>query len=230
MTIPAIHSWKSNAELIVDVAAMGYLEAGDRVLDCTYGWGTWWKLWRPTALVCSDINPKQETTLALDFTALADWLGFFDAIAYDPPYKLNGTDEGEGERYGVHQPASWQERHLLMKRGMLSCKRRLADGGYLLMKAQDQVSRNAVRWQTRDMADYAEDHLKLVQVDEFMMTGTGRDQPKTKRVCAACGRRVTKATVTCPRCQHRQFLDVPMPQVHAHGRPSKLMVFQKGGI
>ena len=42
MTIPAVHNWPTNAHLIEDVHALGYIEG--RVFDATPGdEGLWWK-------------------------------------------------------------------------------------------------------------------------------------------------------------------------------------------
>jgi len=50
----AVNHWASNAHLILDVHRLGYLRDDDRVVDVTYGRGTFWKLWRPGTLDTHD--------------------------------------------------------------------------------------------------------------------------------------------------------------------------------
>lgn len=195
--VPAVYPWADNSALIADVAKLGYLDG--KVLDPTFGMGTWWKKWQPEYLVATDIDPAKNPFSGnpIDFTDLPGELrGPWDAIAFDPPYKLNGTPSDPDERYGVGLVASWQERHELICRGIAHLSRFIRPGGYLLLKCQDQVCSGAVRWQTRDFAVHAERH-RLVQVDRFDMIGHARPQPMNSR-----------------------------RQRHAHGRPSTLLVFR----
>lgn len=194
VTVPAVFAWKTNGDLIADVARLGYLDG--LVLDPTYGRGKWWTKYRPR-LVYSDVNPHDADVATDDFTALHWPDEYFDAVAFDPPYKLNGTPGGDvDDRYGVGEPTRWQDRMFLCRRGAIECARVLKPGGYLLWKCQDQVCAGRVRWQTHDFVDLACQRLDLDLVDRFDMLGTTRPQP--------AGR-----------------------QVHAHGRPSTLLVFQK---
>ena len=43
MTVFTATRWATNAEMIEDVARLGYLDGS--VLDVTYGLGTFWKNW-----------------------------------------------------------------------------------------------------------------------------------------------------------------------------------------
>lgn len=198
MTILAAQRWKTNGELIADVARLGYI--GKWVRDVTYGEGTFWSEWRPPILIASDILSvgyvRGVLRWAADFTALPDPPDQFDTVVFDPPYKLNGTPSEPDVRYGVHKPATWQERHSLIRDGLIECVRVLKPGGTLLLKCQDQVCSGKVRWQTRIFANYAEG-LGMELVDRFDMLGHHRPQPSGRR------------------------------QIHAHGRPSTLLVFRK---
>ena len=99
----------------------------------------------------------------------------FEAITFDPPYKLNGTPSDPDERYGVNVKASISDRHQLMADGLDECARVLARRGMLLVKCQDQVASGRVHWQTHTMTDRAEAHgLRLV--DAFLMLTTPRPQ------------------------------------------------------
>lgn len=198
--VPALHAWTDNAQMIAEGVRPLYIGDDDRVLDPTYGLGGWWKRWRPKNLVaCDGRFDRSPMRMSIDFTALPAWLGFFDVVAFDPPYKVNGTgDPIIDGRYGVEVKASWQERHRLIKAGITSCINRLNPGGYLLLKCQDQVCSGAKRWQTREFADHAESYSRVVLVDRFDMSGHTRPQPMAGRT-----------------------------QRHAHGHPSSLLVFEK---
>lgn len=172
----AIHEWRDNAELIVGVHLLGYLRNDDHVLDPTYGRGNWWKRWRPKSLVAHDL-----ITDGVDFRALPESDATFDVVAFDPPYKLNGTATPAVDgRYGVHEYDSIEGRHELIRLGIDECQRVLKSGGVLLVKCQDQVCGGKIRWQTRIFADYAEQKHPLELVDSMMMIGS-RPQPGTRR-------------------------------------------------
>jgi hypothetical protein len=162
--VMAIGEWRNNAELIADMPRLGYLQDDSVTLDPTYGRGRFWTLWQPRDLVKSDLHTGARGTdvFPWDFTNLNLVVsGVFDAVVFDPPYKLNGTSTGKGasaadERYGVTEYASQGDRHALIRDGITECVRVLRVGGTLLVKCQDQVNGGKVRWQTREFADHAE--------------------------------------------------------------------------
>ena len=172
----SISEWPTNAELIADCAALGYLRKEWRTLDPTWGRGTFWNLWRPDNLTASDLNPaKSPIGHSVDFTLLPWPDRHFDAVVLDTPYKLNGTPTEEvDERYGVHEVRTWQERMALIRAGITECARVLGDG-FLLLKCQDQVCSGKVRWQTTEFATHAKT-LGLGQVDRLDMLSY-RPQP-----------------------------------------------------
>lgn len=178
--ILAIHAWPSNAELIVDCARLGYLREDWWVLDCTYGLGTFWKAWCPPKLIACDLDPaKSPSGESVDFRALPWPDRQFDAVVFDPPYKLNGTPtEAVDGRYGVDEVATREGRTNLIREGLTECARVLGDG-YLLMKCQDQVNGGKVRWQTIDFTIHARS-LGLELVDRFDMLSY-RPQPAGTR-------------------------------------------------
>jgi hypothetical protein len=196
-TILAAHRWPSNAHLIADVARLGYLTTTDRILDPTWGLGTWWKLWQPDVLVGHDLDPaKAPDGRSIDFTHTGYHPRSFDVVAFDPPYKLNGTSTEEVDaRYGVHGDyKGWQAKHRLITVGLDHLVPLLRPRGRLLLKCQDQVCGGAIRWQTDEFTRHCE-QLGLEKVDQFQMLG-GRPQPKGRR------------------------------QEHAQMRPSTLLVFR----
>lgn len=177
MTILAYAKRASNAELIAEVAQLGYLRPEWLTLDPTYGYGTFWKQWRPDRLVACDLDPSKSELGPVDFTALPFRSQAFDAVVFDPPYKLNGTPSAPDERYGVHVPARWQDRMQLICDGISECLRVARRVG--LIKCQDQVVSGEVRWQTRIFADHAEAQgFRLV--DRLDLLGH-RPQPEGRR-------------------------------------------------
>jgi hypothetical protein len=171
--VQAAQAWPSNAEMIADVARLGYL--GGHVLDCTYGAGVFWKCFRPEKLTVHDIKLD-----GVDFRDLPHPDGMFDASVIDGPYKLNGTSSKPDIRYGVDTYVGWQGRHRLIREGITECARVTEPGGYVLVKCQAQVCGGAIRWQDREFADHGEG-LGLTLVDRFDLLGKGRKQPKRTR-------------------------------------------------
>lgn len=78
----AAQAWKSNAEMIADVARLGYLNG--HVMDCTYGLGVFWKQWKPEKLTAHD----RYTLDGVDFRNLPHPDGMFDSSVIDGPYQL----------------------------------------------------------------------------------------------------------------------------------------------
>lgn len=171
--ILAVGEWTTNAAMIADVARLGYLTG--RVLDPTYGRGKWWTVWRPAELVTHDLR-----TDGVDFRHLPHPDGSFDAVTFDPPYKLNGTPTDRIDApYGVDVVDTRDGRHDLIRAGMTECARVLAPSGYLLVKCQDQVNGGKVRWQTHDFAAHGIS-LGLALVDSLVMLAY-RPQPAGRR-------------------------------------------------
>lgn len=197
--VMAAARWLTNGHLLEDVARLGYLRKEWVTLDCTFGRGTWWKRWKPDELVTHDIKID-----GVDFRHLPEANASFDAVAYDPPYRLNGRpDKAVDERYGTDVASSWQDRHALIKAGMTECVRVLKLGGVLIQKCQAQVASGAVRWQDLEFANYGAGR-GLVLIDRFDMLG-GRPQPRRSRADGA-----------------------PSVQQHARRAYSTLLVFKKG--
>lgn len=180
MTVLAIQKWKSNAELIAACAELGYLRTEWATLDTTYGHGTFWKLWRPEVLVGCDIDEaKSPYGFSVDFTKLPWGDGEWDAVVFDPPYKLNGRpDPAIDARYGVAERSTWQDRMRLIIDGAVECSRVLGDG-YLLVKCQDQVVSGHKVWQTDEVTRilYCQG---LMKVDRFDLLSY-RPQPEGRR-------------------------------------------------
>jgi hypothetical protein len=180
VTVLAAQAWPTNADMILSVVELGYLRTDDLVLDPTYGLGRWWSKWRPVNLTASDIDPAKSLGWgSVDFTDIPWVDGHFDVVAFDPPYKLNGTASAPDAAYGVDVPSSWQGRHALIRDGLDECVRVAKPGGYILLKCQDQVCSGAVRWQTHEFTAHAES-LGCRLVDALYMIGS-RPQPAGRR-------------------------------------------------
>ena len=173
---------RNNAELMVACRDLGYIRPDDYVLDATYGKGRFWKKWHPEHLLTNDLDPTTKAMLHDDFTNLGMPDQSNNVVVFDPPYKLNGTPSKGGpassdKDYGVAMPASWQDRHDLILRGITECAR--VCKRTLLIKCQDQVCSGKVRWQTRIFADHAE-ALGFELVDMLHVPGH-RKQPGGRR-------------------------------------------------
>lgn len=175
--IRAAHKWPSNAEMIADVAKLGYING--LVLDPTYGEGVFWKVFRPEGLIWTDIK-EDNAWHKQDFTDMPWGDEWFDTVVFDPPYKLNGTPSEPDVRYGVGEPERWQDRVTLCHEGGRECIRVLKGGGHLLWKTMDQVCSGKVRWLTWAAMDIAS-HRGCELVDRFDLLHEPRKQPGGRR-------------------------------------------------
>ena len=244
--VRAVGRYRNNGELIAAAAALGHLSVDWLVADVTYGKGTFWRVFRPERLVASDLYPQAGHRCdTLDATDLPYTDGLFDAVAVDAPYKLNGTDRGEGARYGVDRYAGPPERHKLMRAMLGEAARVTRPYGRVLFKCQDQVCNGQLHWQTFMAYEWAgEVGLELVEKLDY---AGGRPQPaRTRRRCLACGRpkvppahrcgavrdwlsrlSVADLTVEVIGSETPWLEEYPSPQEHAYYRPSSLLIFRK---
>lgn len=192
--IPALGGmdrWPTNAAMMIDVAALGYLgDLGERqpVFDATYGLGNFWTLVRPTVLITNDLAPDKPSDFDWDYRTVPGpgWSGAFAAVVFDPPYKLNGTaGEQEHRSYGVGDGATNGERIDSASIGAIHCAQMVQVGGFLLTKTQPNVAGGRVRWQPRTMAAAVESVLGFAQVDEFVFQNRPRPQPPGRRQLTA---------------------------------------------
>lgn len=97
------HNWPTNADLIADVAKLGYLDGP--VLDTTYGEGTFWKMWRPNDLTACDIDPaKSPIGYSVDFTSLPFKAGMFRAVRVRPSVQVERHAGSRGRRSVRRRP------------------------------------------------------------------------------------------------------------------------------
>lgn len=141
--ILAATPWVSNAHLIEDVAALGFIRPGDIVLDPTYGRGGWWRRFRPELLIQRDRKTHPEW----DFRKMDEFDdGSLQVIAFDPPYVSTGgrktsTIPDFNDRYGIPDVARTpSEAQIAINQGINASKAKLCVGGTLLVKCKNYIS------------------------------------------------------------------------------------------
>jgi hypothetical protein len=165
---------KTNAQLIADVARLGYLP--EPVIDVTYGYGNFWADYQPAQLTTNDLHqPAQHAYSYLRPEQWPeDWIRAFSTAVFDPPYKLNGTPTDD-DRYGADQQMSVAQRLRELRVGAVATARLVRPHGVLLVKCQAQVASGVVHWQP----DLVLDAVKADgwgRVDEMHLLNTVRPQ------------------------------------------------------
>ena len=154
----AFQKWPDNGHLMAAQVRLGNLRSDWPTLDVTYGYGTFWSVWRPDVLDGCDLNPaKSPVGYPVDYTALPFADRSYKVVVFDPDYKFTGTPWNTGgmdERYGTEQPMRWQDRMANIRAGARECAR--VSDLMLLVKCQDQVVSGKIRWQTKAIADEVE--------------------------------------------------------------------------
>jgi len=186
--VMAILNGKTNADLMVACKQLGYLADGWVVCDPTYGLGRFWGKWKPSGLVGSDLMiDRSPCGRSIDFTDMPYPDEAFDAVVFDPPYKLNGTggSHPSDESYGVNDRLGIESRHCLIYAGISESTRVLKPKGYLLVKCQDQVSSGSVQWQTRLFSDRMESEgcslIDMLHLPSYRPQPLGRRQLHARR-------------------------------------------------
>jgi hypothetical protein len=224
VTILAAHRWRSNAELIAAVHALGYLRDSDHVLDSTFGRGVWWKVWRPEKLTEHHWHQSPSNTGAgpcltcgigfeehprLDFRDLPYSDGVFDAAAFDPPYAARGSSKTTADmqdfndRYGRPADSTPEGIQVLIDGGLTEMARVVKPKGIVLVKCQSYVWSGSL-WNGTYFTQRHAESLGLELVDEFIHVTSPRPQP---------GNRTRKD-------------GKPVVQVHARRNTSTLFVYR----
>lgn len=148
-----------NADLIPDVARL-YLKGG-RVADVTYGKGNFWKQIDTSAF---EFFPSDIST-GVDCRALPYPDADIDIVVFDPPYIYNPKDtvkaslsnpyrvnESGAQGMGLTTTSAVLD---LYRSGMQEAFRVLKQGGFLLVKCQDQIEAGKQKWMHIDIFNYA---------------------------------------------------------------------------
>ena len=172
------HRWPNNSALIADVHRLGYINDTDVVLDPTFGKGNWWNEYRPQLLVDHDLKID-----GVDFRALPEPDGYFDVVAFDPPYIAPGSRDKStigqfNDAYGIdHCPRTPAELHDMIVDGLHEFRRVLKPKGILLVKAMNYVTSGKYLPAAYDILDEATS-LGFTLIDEFVHIGNPGPQPK----------------------------------------------------
>lgn len=148
MTVTAYDTTRrTNARAITDLAELGHLQPGDRILDATYCTGRFWKQWHPAHLIAGDLDPQHARDVQLDATHLPFPNRSFDVVVFDPPYKMVGTPRlAMDAGYGINGYQPTGERFSLLQAGTLEAIRVARRAA--LVKCMDQICGGRQQWQT----------------------------------------------------------------------------------
>jgi hypothetical protein len=175
--IKAATAWRTNADMILAVVELGYIQPHDDVIDLTYGRGKWWTKYKPGSLAHSE---------TWDFTALPYGLdAIFDVAVFDPPYVSTGgrktsTIPDFNDRYGTATtPKNPYLTHEKNMRGLKNAMRVTKPKGLILYKCMDYVSSGELmmtsHWAWNEALD-----MGLTVQDRFIFLGNGSIQSKNR--------------------------------------------------
>ena len=183
--------WRTNGELIADVAELGYLD-GD-VIDLSYGRGKFWTKFRPKNLEVNDINESQADwnyDVRDKSKFPLKWKSKFDVAVWDPPYRLSGRRDGRtaasvtdfDARYGTETYRSPEQVQELINAGITFGSWCVRSGGIVLVKCQTQVAGGRKHFQPMRARDHAQVEHQLRLIDQFtMVQPRARKQPEFNR-------------------------------------------------
>lgn len=235
--ILALGTWKDNGVLIADIARLGrYLHNDMRIWDATWGTGTFWATWTPGHLVGTDGDADKGAPHGM-WDARVPWLHgpVFDAVVWDPPYKLNGKPTDPDRPYGVDVRNTRDGRHALMCDGLIGCILSTRIGGFVLAKSMIQVNSGRKWDQPRMLTETAEAN-GCRWVDEFIFPNKSyRPQPDRKVRCPECNgtgagykfEDELQPGTACDECDGDGKITVPFKQEHAASNYSTLRVFER---
>lgn len=183
--VRAAGDWRTNGELIADVARLYRHRIGPVVVDATYGRnGGFWTHWRPDGLICHDLYELD----GVDFRHLPEATGTVDVLVLDPAYVAVGGRNtstlptgGMTGAYGMHTTEATPEAQWkVILDAVTEAHRVLRPGGLLWLKLMDYVTGGRVCWFTlRALADLAARGFALDA--RFAVTNTGGPQPVRNR-------------------------------------------------
>lgn len=144
--ILAANDYPTNAALMLDCIALGYINPDEPILDPTYGKGVWWK-GLDLDVTPFDINGTDDNgIIQADFRDLPIADNSFTQAVFDPPYvavggRKSSTINGFNEAYGlVDVPKTPDDLHELMVDGLVELRRVVENKGIVLFKAMNYVT------------------------------------------------------------------------------------------
>ena len=228
--IMAVTRWRSNAELIRDVARLGHIRDDLYSIDPTFGRGAWHRLWTPTNLVKVAMEPGFEHLgdVAANFLHLPFTNDTFEQGFWDPAYIVKGgkqtsTMQDHQARYGlIDGPTTPRGVREQWADGLAELGRVCRQGAIVCAKAQNYVSSGKVQWGL-DWANADAAAMGFTKVDEFIMvnSGSAQDANRTKR-CPTCRGETPEI---CSGACHGTGR-VPTVQHHARRNCSVLLVLR----
>lgn len=171
--------WPSNADLILDVAKLGYLRQEWVTMEPTWGDGKWWKKFRPDTLIAHDIKLD-----GVDFRKLPEADGSVDVIALDAPYVSPGgrktsTITDFNARYGLTEaPRTPRALQDMINDGITEAHR--VTRKLLLVKCSDYVSSGRLFTGTYHTQEHAHS-VGFRTKDYFVHLGKPGTQPPRTR-------------------------------------------------
>jgi len=170
----------TNAEVFRD-ALMLHVPPPAYVLDMTYGRGRFWSKLadQPYQLIANDIDPELGD-FSHDFRELPWPDSNFDAVVFDPPYKLTGTPQGD-DTYG-NRSNGYKSVAGFYEAGISEGLRVLKPGGVLFVKCMDQVVSGKQSWQHLKVLELAESD-SAEGIDLFLVVrAKARPQPHKRQL------------------------------------------------
>jgi hypothetical protein len=187
--ICAMTWWPSNAELMHDLVRIGYVDPKRKIVDLTYGRGTWWRMLLDEGHRLSQLHTHDIDRDGVDFRQkLPHRARSAHTVTFDPPYVSTGgrktsTLEEFNDRYGIlyseKTPELNQER--LINPGIKNAARILAPDGKLIVKAANYISSNTYKQAVRWSIEYAES-IGLELHDQMFTAGHVRAQPGGRKI------------------------------------------------
>jgi hypothetical protein len=120
------------------VPALCEFYGGDRILDCTYGAGRFWRKHRPEGLVTSDLLSGAD--YRADFTFLPFASGFFDIVVFDPPH-IRRNLRMDDLRQSVYAFYNLSETPRTYVPALKELWRVIVPGGVIIAKIADEYMR-----------------------------------------------------------------------------------------
>ena len=131
-------AWATNGAMFADIAKLGWFDG--HVLDLSYGLGVFWNDFTPEHLVTNDIDPEKGAHSEDARRPPLTWYSRFDAVVWDPPFKMQGTPgEVMKGRYGIDEARTGKDTMDLVLRGAVGAAECARGGGRILVKCQNQI-------------------------------------------------------------------------------------------